>query len=325
MLADAGAYGNHGPGVMFHGCGESVAVYRCANKRVDAKSVYTNNLPSGAFRGYGLGQVSFAVESAMDELAAALGIDPFELRRRNVMVPGDPFVAAHVEDDDLQFGSYGLDQCLDLAQAALASGNGVAAPAGAQWKIGEGMAIAMIATIPPRGHASTTSVTLRRRRHVHPRHRHRGVRQRHDDGVPAARRRSVLNTTIDNLRMRQSDTDEATFDTGAFGSTGTSVTGKALVDAAERLRDAILEVASSVSGVPVAACSLRPTGVLCGERIVDFADSLPPTEVRWRPRATSVAFPARLPTTRTRSGWPSTPRPARSGSCKPFTRAMPDG
>ena len=69
VLIDAGAYGNHSPGVMFHGCGESVAVYRCANKRVDAQAVYTNNIPSGAFRGYGLGQVIFAIESALDELA----------------------------------------------------------------------------------------------------------------------------------------------------------------------------------------------------------------------------------------------------------------
>ncbi|WP_410961052.1 molybdopterin cofactor-binding domain-containing protein, partial [Salmonella sp. SKLX077814] len=80
---DTGAYGNHGVGVMYHSVHESTSVYRCPNKRVDAESVYTNNLPSGAFRGYGLGQVVFAVESAMDELARELGIDPFELRRRN--------------------------------------------------------------------------------------------------------------------------------------------------------------------------------------------------------------------------------------------------
>ena len=96
VLMDAGAYGNHSAGVMFHGCGESLAVYRCANKRVDAQAVYTNNLPSGAFRGYGLGQMIFAVESALDELARQLGIDPFEFRRRNVVVPGDPFVDSHV-------------------------------------------------------------------------------------------------------------------------------------------------------------------------------------------------------------------------------------
>ena len=106
---------------MFHGCSESVRVYRCPNKRVDAQAVYTNNVPSGAFRGYGLGQVIFGVESAMDELARELGIDPFELRRRNVVVPGDRFAAADIDESATStFGSYGLDQCLDLAAAGAA-------------------------------------------------------------------------------------------------------------------------------------------------------------------------------------------------------------
>ena len=93
VTANTGAYGNHAPGVMFHGCGESVAVYRCANKKVDARSVYTNTLPSGAFRGYGLSQMIYAIESAMDELARTLDMDPLEFRRRNVVVPGEDMVS----------------------------------------------------------------------------------------------------------------------------------------------------------------------------------------------------------------------------------------
>ncbi len=69
------------------GAAESMAVYRAATKRVDAEAVYTNNVPSGAFRGYGLGQIIFAVESAMDQLANRLGMDPFRVsaaqRRRS--------------------------------------------------------------------------------------------------------------------------------------------------------------------------------------------------------------------------------------------------
>ena len=90
VLSDAGAYGNHSRGVLFHGCAESVSVYRAPAKRIDAEAVYTNNIPSGAFRGYGLGQVILGVESAMDELALRLGIDPFELRRINAVREGDP-------------------------------------------------------------------------------------------------------------------------------------------------------------------------------------------------------------------------------------------
>lgn len=74
VLSNTGAYGNHAPGVMFHGCGESLAVYVCENKKIDARAVYTNTVPAGAFRGYGLSQTFFAVESAIDELAVQLGI-----------------------------------------------------------------------------------------------------------------------------------------------------------------------------------------------------------------------------------------------------------
>ena len=72
VLTNTGAYGNHAPGVMFHGCGESLAVYKCANKKVDARAVYTNTVPSGAFRGYGLSQMIFAIESGIDELATGI-------------------------------------------------------------------------------------------------------------------------------------------------------------------------------------------------------------------------------------------------------------
>ena len=96
MLSDAGAYGNHSPGVMYHGCHESVALYRCPNKRVDARAVYTNNVPSGAFRGYGLGQVMFGIECALDELARRLGHRPVRpARAATWSCPGDPVVAAH--------------------------------------------------------------------------------------------------------------------------------------------------------------------------------------------------------------------------------------
>ena len=69
VVSNTGAYGNHGRHVLYHACGECFAVYRCDNKKIDAVVVYTNTVPSGAFRGYGLPQTNFAVESAMDELA----------------------------------------------------------------------------------------------------------------------------------------------------------------------------------------------------------------------------------------------------------------
>lgn len=270
-LVDAGAYGNHSPGVMFHGCGESIAVYRSPNKRVDAQAVYTNNLPSGAFRGYGLGQVMFAVESAVDELAARLDIDPFEFRRRNVIVPGDPFVDSHVLDDDLTFGSYGLDQCLDLAQAALRAGNGRTAPAG--WAVGTGMAIAMIATIPPRGHFAEATATVdadgRYTLDVGTTEFGNGTTTVHTQLAA-----TELNTVPEQIVVRQSDTTTTGYDTGAFGSAGTVVAGRATLLASRQLGAALVAAAAELTGCTPADCMLGRNGVQCGERLVDFG-SLP--------------------------------------------------
>jgi putative selenate reductase molybdopterin-binding subunit len=242
-LMDTGAYGNHGIGVMFHSVHESVSVYRCENKRVDAESVYTNNLPSGAFRGYGLGQVIFAVESAMDELALKLGMSPFDLRRKNVVVPGDPMVVVDPhEKTDLLLSSYGLDQCLDLVEHALSP---TAVEPG--WLHGTGMALAMIATIPPRGHFADTRVTLLPdgdyELRVGTAEFGNGTTTVHGQLVATA-----LNTTVDRMRIRQSDTDVARYDTGAFGSAGVVVAGKALLAAAEKLRDLMLDRAFELTG-----------------------------------------------------------------------------
>ena len=112
-VSNTGAYGNHGGETLFAG-GAAVMIYRCPNKKYDAYSVYTNTVPSGALRGYGMTQPAFAVESAMDELALALHIDPLELRRRNIVRPGDPLVALHDGPDDVMFTEDGLGKCIDL-------------------------------------------------------------------------------------------------------------------------------------------------------------------------------------------------------------------
>ncbi|PZS13401.1 MAG: aldehyde oxidase [Pseudonocardiales bacterium] len=280
VLADAGAYGNHSPGVMFHGCHESMGVYRCPNKRVDARSVYTNNLPSGAFRGYGLGQVMFGIECALDELARKVGLDPFELRRRNVVIPGDALVASSEHRDDLMFGSYGLDQCLDLAEIALRRGNGVAAPPG--WLVGEGMALAMIATIPPRGHVAEASVSLDP---LDPASLEAGGdyilrvgTAEFGNGTTTVHTQiaaTVLGTEPERIAVHQSDTDAVGHDTGAFGSAGSVVAGRAVHSAATELRNRILARAAALTGVTDGR--LGPVGVQCGQRLVELAEMAPLT------------------------------------------------
>ncbi|MEU0871019.1 molybdopterin-dependent oxidoreductase [Nocardia brasiliensis] len=269
VLADGGAYGNHSAGVMFHGVGESIGVYRCANKRVDAQAVYTNNIPSGAFRGYGLGQVIFGIESALDDLARALGIDPFEFRRRNVVRPGDAFVGAEVDESDLTFGSYGLDQCIDLAERALLRGNDVAAP-DPSWRVGTGMAVSMIATIPPRGHRADATATLL----PDGRYEIRVGTAEFGNGtstVHAQLAASALETTVSRIVLRQSDTDLVGHDTGAFGSTGIVVAGKATYAAASELRRLLLGRAAKLAGLPEHDCVLEAAGVRCADQFFDAA------------------------------------------------------
>ncbi len=249
VLNNTGAYGNHGPGVMFHGVSESMAVYRCPNKRVDAEAVYTHTLPGGAFRGYGLGQIIFAIESAMDDLARSAGVDPFDLRRRNVVVPGDRLLVTDADEvGDLGINSYGLDQCLDLAQHALAD-RALDLPAPDGTLVGDGMAVAMIATIAPRGHYAEATVRLlddgRYEASVGTTEFGNGTTTVHGQLVAQA-----LGTTVDRIVIRQSDTDVAGYDTGAFGSAGVVVAGLALHRAALQLRGKILAAAAALREHP---------------------------------------------------------------------------
>jgi CO/xanthine dehydrogenase Mo-binding subunit len=239
VVTDTGAYGNHGPAVMYHSCHESLAVYRCPNQRVDAYAVYTNTVPSGAFRGYGLGQVAFAVESTVDELARRLGLDPVAVRERNVVRPGEPLTAPGAHADDLTIASYGLDQCLDAMRAAAAEPS---EPAPRGWLTGQGMAIAMIAAGPPGGHHADAAVTLL----ADGRYEVAVGTAEFGNGsttVHAQIAADALCTTTDRITVRQSDTDLVGHDTGAFASTGVVVAGKAVLHAARGLRARILDLA----------------------------------------------------------------------------------
>ncbi|MBA8817552.1 CO/xanthine dehydrogenase Mo-binding subunit/aerobic-type carbon monoxide dehydrogenase small subunit (CoxS/CutS family) [Microbacterium halimionae] len=270
VLSDTGAYGNHSRGVLFHSLAESTTLYRVPAKQLDAEVVYTNNVPSGAFRGYGLGQVILGVESAMDMLAQRLDIDPFALRRLNAVREGDPL---HPDDDkyeeDLIWGSYGLDQCLDLAEDALRRGNGVDAPAG--WQVGEGMAVAMIATLAPRGHISHTTATLR------PDGTYMlGVgTAEFGNGTTTVHRQiaaSVLEASGDRVSLWSSDTDAVTHDTGAFASAGITVAGKALYAACLTLKERMLQIAATLTDTSVDSASLRADGILTPVRLVAFTE-----------------------------------------------------
>ena len=89
LATDGGAYATLSSTVLSRATLHSTGPYLCPNVRVHARSWATNNIPFGAFRGFGAPQAIFAMERHMDEIAATLGIDPVELRRRNFLHQGD--------------------------------------------------------------------------------------------------------------------------------------------------------------------------------------------------------------------------------------------
>ncbi|MER7973156.1 molybdopterin-dependent oxidoreductase [Streptomyces sp. NPDC096080] len=258
VVSDTGAYGNHGPAVMFHSVGESMAVYRAPHKKVDAYAVYTHTVPSGAFRGYGLGQVMFAVESALDELGRRLGLDPLEFKARNIIGPGEAMVTPGGAEEDLYIASYGLDQCLAVVRGARAAPR-PRAPEG--WLVGEGTALAMIATGPPGGHIADARAALLAD----------GTfdlavgTAEFGNGTTTVHRQiaaAELATTVERITVRQSDTDVVRHDTGAFASTGTVVAGKATLRASRALADQLLDFAAAHLDAPRAGCRLAEEAVL---------------------------------------------------------------
>jgi CO/xanthine dehydrogenase Mo-binding subunit len=88
VILDGGAYASSSPAVVSNAASFAVGPYECDNVLLDGYVLYTNNPPCGAMRGFGAVQVCFGHESQMDKLAAALGMDPVELRIRNAMHDG---------------------------------------------------------------------------------------------------------------------------------------------------------------------------------------------------------------------------------------------
>ncbi len=112
MLSDGGAYGMSTEGVMRKAAILSCGPYDIPNVKIDTYGVYTNNTPSGAFRTFGAMQAQFATESHLDICAEKLGLDPFEIRRINIMHDG---ALTHTKQ---QLGSVSIGRVLDAAEAA---------------------------------------------------------------------------------------------------------------------------------------------------------------------------------------------------------------
>jgi selenium-dependent xanthine dehydrogenase len=114
LYGDTGAYASLGEKVMTRATTHSSGPYEVPYVRADCYAMYTNNPPSGAFRGFGVTQSAFAVESLMDTLAETLDMDPIELRRKNALHIGSVTNTGQVLKE-----SVGLLECIDKVSAEM--------------------------------------------------------------------------------------------------------------------------------------------------------------------------------------------------------------
>jgi putative selenate reductase molybdopterin-binding subunit len=271
VVSNTGAYGGHAGETLAAALGSPLCLYRCQNKKAEGFAVYTNMVPGGGFRGYGASQTTFAIECAIDDLAQRLGLDPFAMRRQNMVRPTDWIESVWHDPSDVGFGSYGLDQCLDLLETALASGRGSRCPEGADWAEGSGVASAMLECGPPTEHRSGATMALLPDGHYH---LAVGSTEMGNGSVTSHRQiaASILGTSAGRISIVNADTDLTPYDTGTFGSTGTVVAGQAVALTASALRDNILEFAGLYTGTERAACSLQDDAVIFGKQRISLAD-----------------------------------------------------
>jgi len=107
ILGDSGAYASVGAKVLERAAGHAAGAYHVPHVDVEARAAYTNNPPSGAMRGFGVPQVTFALESCIDELAEMVGLDRWEIRYRNAVRVGDPVTTGQILEK-----SVGIERCL---------------------------------------------------------------------------------------------------------------------------------------------------------------------------------------------------------------------
>src|SRR6202012_1115220 len=160
-----------------------------------------------------------------------VGLDRFAIRRKNMIQPTDWIESVWKDPTDVGFGSYGLDQCLDYVEEALAKGNGVAKPDGEEWAEGTGIALAMLDCGPPTEHRSGAVMSLLSDGHYH---LAVGSTEMGNGSVTSHRQlaASVLGAPATSVTIINADTDLTPYDTGTFASTGTVVAGQAVTQTA---------------------------------------------------------------------------------------------
>ena len=242
-LSNTGAYGEHGPTTVGLSGHKSIPLYAKAEAfRFTYDVVYTNHMSAGAYRGYGATQGLFAVESAVNELAAKLHMDPFEIRQKNIVKEGDYMPAYYGATNT----SCALDRCLAKAHEMIRWDEKYPAHDLGNGKVrAVGMGMAMQGS--GISGMDVGSATLK----VNDEGFYSLVIGAADMGTGcdttlAQIAAEVLDCELDDITVFGADTDTSPYDSGSYASSTTYVTGKAVEKCALKLREQISKLGAEM-------------------------------------------------------------------------------
>jgi len=256
-LASAGAYGPHSGTVLYNVGSKSLPLYNKAKHlRFHGKAVYTNLPVAGAYRGYGATQGFFALEVAMDELAEKLGMDPIELRLKNHIRAGETSpifekLGEGREGKPQIVRSCALEECIKIGAERIGWYEKRKAPRReGSWFYGVGMACAMQGSGITGVDMAAATIIMNEdgsfRLLVGATDLGTG-----SDTVLAQIAAEVLAVPVEKIVVYSSDTDFTPFDKGAYASSTTYVSGNAVLQAAEKVKEQILLIASRILDEPL--------------------------------------------------------------------------
>jgi CO/xanthine dehydrogenase Mo-binding subunit len=244
-IYDTGAYAHTGPMTTKSGGIVSAGPYRIEHLDLTAHCVYTNKPPAGPFRGFGVPQVCWAYEQQMDEIAARLGIDPVEIRRRNLIVEGDEFVSGQ------KLVSIGIGECLSAVEEAIdwepASVPGHPGPLPERVR-GKGVACSIKTTMTPSNSAASVRLNADGSAVLFTSSAEMGQGVQTSLGQIVA---EALGVSGDAVTVTTPDTELTPYDTSTSSSRTIFSMGIAAREAATQVRDQLREIAAEVLEGPV--------------------------------------------------------------------------
>ncbi|MBD2436568.1 molybdopterin cofactor-binding domain-containing protein [Nostoc sp. FACHB-110] len=234
VIANTGAYGNHGQTVVFLAGYIPLGLYRCPHKRYRGFAVYTNTMPAGAFRGYGATQGTFAMESQIDEIAQKLNIDTVEIRLKNLICPGDVLNLSKSNDHFNLIGSYAVNECWEKVIQALNYIPGTPPRVEGTRRRGVGFAVSMQGSGLCKIHLAQVKLS-----HL-PNNKYELRTGSVDVGTGSDTTlrqiaAEVLKVKVTDINIIAGDTQNTPFDAGSYASATVYISGQAVKLAAEEL------------------------------------------------------------------------------------------